>query len=123
MVCQRTIVADTIGINGLNVFWVCATIGPDGFTMVFEQATIGPDGFSMVANHWSNDGSIIMDRKGLPSNVASLYFALKVFEIPWPFPTPIFGSQIFLICLQLRPGCLCFLLFISLTVRVRIGNG
>ena len=47
--------------------------------MVFEQATIGPDGFSMVAiNHWSNDGSIIMDRRGLPSNVASLYFALKV---------------------------------------------
>ena len=92
--------------------------------MVFEQATIGPDGFSIVAiNHWSNDESIIMDRRGLPSNVASLYFALKVFENPWPFPTPIFGSQIFLICLQLRPGCLCFLLFIGLTVRVRIGNG
>ena len=95
MVYQRTIVADTIGINGTNVFWVCATIGPDCFTMVFEQATIGPDGFSMVANHWSNDGSIIMDRRGLPSNVASLYFAVKVFEIPCLFQLQYLGHKSF----------------------------
>ena len=96
----------TIGINGFsNGFWSInhwsrwffrlATIGLDGFAMVFGLVTIGLDGFSMVANHWSNDGSIIMDRRGLPSNVASLYFALKVFEIPCLFQLQYLGHKSF----------------------------
>ena len=66
----------TIGINGFsNGFWSInhwsrwffrlATIGLDGFAMVFGLVTIGLDGFSMVANHWSNDGMVMIHRYGL----------------------------------------------------------
>ena len=50
--------------------------------MVSGLATIGLSGFSMVANHWSNDGIVMIHRYGLILMFHRLFFIPELCSKP-----------------------------------------